>query len=313
MSPAGGGQALNFPAADGYALHGTYWHGPEKPVAAVLISAATGVAARYYHRFAEVLSRRGFRVLVYDYRGIGQSRPTNLRKLRASKLDWGALDCEGAIQALSGHADGAPLYAVCHSIGGFCLGMAPSAHRVQRALFVGCQYAYWRDYAPAVRMGFLWRWHLLMPVLASLLGYFPGKRLGWLEDLPRGVALEWGLRFAPAFHRLYRWLPHASTETRGAALTRRMARIQADLLALADPADEYATEPANRRLLAYFRGCRRQFATFASEPPAGHFGFFHDRYHDTLWTPAINWLLNGQHPWALRFDWAPENITQTSG
>lgn len=45
----------------------------------VIINPATGVLARYYHRYARFLARHGFEVLTYDYRGIGQSRPARLR------------------------------------------------------------------------------------------------------------------------------------------------------------------------------------------------------------------------------------------
>lgn len=298
-------EPLRFSAADGYPLHGYYWPGPEAPCGAVLINPATGVAARYYTRFADALAEQGFRVLAYDYRGIGRSRPARLRGLRATKLDWGVLDCEAALQALQARAPGLPLYAVCHSIGGFALGLAPSATKVERALFVGCQYAYWGDYAPRARLRYLLRWHALMPVLASVLGYFPGRRLGWLEDLPKGAALEWGLRLHPSFHRHYRRLAHTSALTDGAELERRMASVRGEILALADVQDDYATPAATRRLLDYFSASRRHFVQLdlAGEglPSMGHFGFFHARYRENLWMHAAGWLQNGRHPWAPLF------------
>jgi len=296
---------LQFPAPDGYVLHGTYWPGPEQPCGAVLINAATGVAARYYSRFGDALAEQGFRVLAYDYRGIGQSRPARLRDLRATKLDWGTLDCEGALQALQARAPGLPLYAVCHSIGGFALGLAPSAAQVRRTLFVGCQYAYWRDYAPRVRLPYLLRWHAFMPALTSLVGYFPGKRLGWLEDLPKGVALEWAFRLHPRFHHFYRRLPHASAVTEGQELEQRMANVPGEILALADADDPYATPAATRRLLDYFTRARRRFVQLDLEqqglPAMGHFGFFHARYRGNLWAQAIAWLKTGEQPWTPLF------------
>lgn len=299
---------VEFAAADGYRLSGYYWPGPAAPRGSVLISAATGVLARYYMRFAEALAPRGYRVLAYDYRGIGLSRPASLRGLRATKLDWGALDCEAALQFLLARSHGEPLDAVCHSIGGFALGLAPSAGRVRRALFVGCQYAYWRDYAPQVRWPYLLRWHLFMPALAGLLGYFPGKRLGWLEDLPRGVALEWAWRLHPQFHRYYRRLPHASLVTDGDELERRLAGFRGEILALADIGDQYATPAATRRLLEHFTASERHFVQLepAREgvPEIGHFGFFHDRYRDSLWPQAFAWLEGSGHSWTPHFSWA---------
>lgn len=302
---ASGPEIIDFPAADGYALRGYYWPGPAQPRGTVIINAATGVAARYYCRYGAWLEQLGFRVLAWDYRGIGLSRPARLRQLRATKLDWGALDCEGALQALLQRAPGLPLLAVCHSIGGFALGLAPSARLVQRALFVGCQYAYWKDYHPAQRLAYLARWHLFMPALAGVMGYFPGRRLGWLEDLPRGVALEWGLRLHPSFHRLYRLLPHARQPGSGQELEARLEGFQGAILALADRHDEYATPAASRRLLSYFKQGERSFVQLdtaaAGLPQLGHFGFFHDRFKESLWAQSSRWLLAGENAWEPLF------------
>lgn len=299
---------LDFEAVDGYPLRGYYWSGVGSVKGAVLINAATGVEAKYYQRFGNVLAEQGYAVLAYDYRGIGLSRRGSLRGLKATKLDWGTLDCEGAIQTLRRLQPDLPLLAVAHSIGGFVLGLAPSSHLITRALFVGCQYAYWRDYAPRVRWRYFWRWHLLMPTMACILGYFPGKRLGWLEDLPKGVAMEWGGRFHPSFHRYYRWLPHASSDISPAILERRISSFTAPILAIADIEDEYATRVASCRLLKYFSNSNRAFVQLESRkmglPAMGHFGFFHDRYRESLWQGAIDWLGDGPDahiPWPTDF------------
>ena len=104
-----------------------------------------------------------------------------------------------------------PLSAVCSSIGGFTLGLAPSSKYFQRALFVGCQFAYYNDYIMERRFEYFLKWHLVMPALALLCGYFPGRQLRWSEDLPKGVALEWGLRLNPSFYHYYNLLPHDLT------------------------------------------------------------------------------------------------------
>lgn len=296
------GTPCNFQAADGYRLHGHLWQvAHEPPHSALLINAATGVAARYYHRYAAYLANAGFLVLTYDYRGIGASRPKSLRGFRATKHDWGALDCEAAIQTLSQQAPTLPMLAVCHSIGGFALGLAPSANRIQRTLFVGCQYAYWQDYRPLLRIPMWLNWHLIMPLLTRLFGYFPGKRLGWLEDLPAGVAMEWATRFHPSFHRRYHRLHHTQPPATGTVLEKRMAAFNAPILAIADQRDPFATPSATRRLLGYFPNCPREFVRLDSKamhlPALGHFGFFHDKFKKTLWPQTLAWLQGKPCPW----------------
>ena len=302
------GTPCTFETADGFSLNGQLWQAAETtPHTALLINAATGVAARYYSRYAAYLARHGFLVLTYDYRGIGASRPPSLRGLRATKHDWGALDCEAAIQMLQQQAPELSMMAVCHSIGGFALGLAPSAKLIKRAFFVGCQYAYWQDYRLLLRLPMWLNWHLVMPVLTKLFGYFPGKRLGWLEDLPSGVAMEWATRFHPSFHRRYHRLHHAQPPADATTLEKRMNGLHAEILAIADEGDPFATLSATRRLLDYFPRSERQFVQLRPRnlglPKLGHFGFFHDRFRESLWSQSLHWLQNGEHVWPRSIRW----------
>ncbi|WP_018413060.1 alpha/beta hydrolase family protein [Methyloversatilis thermotolerans] len=289
-------EAVEFPSDDGYRLRGTLWLPADGSVRrpAVVICCATGVAARYYDRFAAWLAQRGLATLTFDYRGIGLSRHAGLRGLRATKFDWGALDADAAIRWLAGRFPERPLVGVGHSIGGFCLGCAPANARLARLLLVGSQYAYWPDYAARQRVGYLLRWHLLMPLLALCMGYFPGRRLGWLEDLPRGVALEWGLRLWPDFDRLYPWLPAARGRPDGAAARAAFAACRADVLACAAADDPYATPAAMQRLLGWFVSARTRQVQFLPQrfglSRIGHFAPFHSDMQHTLWPLALRWL-----------------------
>ena len=176
---------VSIPAADGYVLQGAVWRGAQGVAASpvVIINCATSVLCRYYARFAQALQQRGGDVITYDYRGIGGSRHGSLRQLAAGWLDWGEQDFEGVLRYAMTHFPGQPIYVVGHSVGGFLIGMAPSAHRVSRIFTMGAQYAYWRDYAPDARMGMRWRWHVLMPLLARLLGVTPAHNDGDIAPL----------------------------------------------------------------------------------------------------------------------------------
>lgn len=56
-------RSVEFPDADGYPLRGTYWPGPDAPRGALLINAATGVAAHYYTRFSDAMAAACRRLL----------------------------------------------------------------------------------------------------------------------------------------------------------------------------------------------------------------------------------------------------------
>lgn len=295
---------INFPAADGHQLHGVYWGQADGDSrGSVMINGATGIKCSYYANYAQYLSTLGLNVLIYDYRGIGVSRPDSLIGFKATKRDWGIYDTEGAILKLVELVPkNQPLIAVCSSIGGFTFGLAHSSKLFHRALFVGCQYAYCGDYLEEKRRQFWFKWHVIMPAVALLVGYFPGKYLGFCEDLPRGIALEWGLRYHPSFHQYYHLLPHDQNVISVSDMKERMTKVTAEILNIAHVEDEFATPEAVYRLMSYFpnsdsRFVRMDKTQLGSTISMEHVGFFNKRFTDSLWPLSAEWVLEGTHPW----------------
>ena len=309
---------VGFTAADGYRLNGFTWQHPgpgrERPV--VVINPATSVRCRYYARFAAFLHAHGFDVLSYDYRGIGESRPLSLRGFEAGWIDWGRLDFEAALQFAQHRFPGQPIQVAAHSVGGFLIGLAASSHCVSRVFSMGAQYAHWRDYAAAHRLRLLLKWHVAMPALTAMLGYFPGQRLGWLEDTPRGVVRDWTARH-PRFEDNWRRgalvLPPADIE----ALLERFAAVRGATLALSLSDDEFGTVQAVQRLLGYYRNSPRTHLHLKpqaiGQERVGHFAFFHSRFGHSLWPLALEWLRHGRLPAQPRgevFTWTPDAAVQ---
>lgn len=288
------GEPVALVAEDGYPLCAHAWR-PDGAAAraacrgVVVINPATAVKASYYHRYACFLAGEGFQVLTYDYRGIGASRQGSLRNWRhITKTDWGRFDCEAALAwSIQQHGE-LPLYVVAHSIGGMTIGLAPSNRYVVRCLTVGAQFAYWPDYASASRLSMWLRWHLAMPVMTAVLGYFPAKAIGWHEDLPAGAAYEWAFRGRQL--GMARGAPYEVLNNFGG--------MTGEILAIDISDDPFGTPEAIHRLLAYFENCRRyrQTITPAStgEASIGHFAYFHEKFRDTLWRDSVRWLRDGQ-------------------
>ena len=281
-------ERIRIACQGGVQLGGHLWRSDATPRGFVVINPATGVLARYYHFYAGFLAGHGYDVLTYDYRGIGQSRPQRLRGCGYRWRDWGQLDFDAAIRFAAEKRRAGSLLVVGHSVGGFLPGLAEHGSLVDRMLTVGAQYAYWPDYAPKQR------WHLAMPILTALCGYFPGKRLGWLEDLPAGVANEWSFKGR-------RTEASYPAETR-ADVVASFAAFRAPILAVAVTDDELGTLPAIRRTLAYYSGAERQEVLLApadlNVEAIGHFGLFHARFADSFWPATLSWLSEGINPWA---------------
>ena len=278
------------PAEDGFILGGFIWRHaiPDAKRPVVIINAATSVRCRHYSRFADYLCAHGFDVMTFDYRGIGESRPESLKGLKASWSDWGALDFEAMLKRAQREFPGQPIDVVAHSFGGCAAGLGASGHLIRRLVTVGAQFAYWRDYAPAHRWRMFGKWHLVMPLVTMLCGYFPGKRLGWLEDTPAGVVRDWST-------------PTARYEKRPSGQdshVRAFGRVTAKTLAISITDDPYGTIPAIERLLGYFTQSTNTHLRIAPEDigqtEVGHFAFFRSAYQATLWPIALSWLQSGE-------------------
>jgi predicted alpha/beta hydrolase len=263
-----------------------FWRANGKAKATVIVNPATGVLAKYYHRYAAFLAAHGFDVLTYDYRGIGASRPASLRRCGHRWYEWGTRDFAAIVEFATSLDPEAEILIVGHSIGGFLPGLADNVDRVRGIVSIGAQYAYWRDYAPAARLRLLLKWHIAMPAITVALGYFPGKRLGWLEDLPTGVALEWAFRGS----RMENSLPLSDRTT----AVERFAAFEGDIVAVAVSDDHLGSEPAVRRGLGYYRNARKRLVQI--EPAdlgferLGHFDLFHSRHRDGFWRMTVSWL-----------------------
>jgi predicted alpha/beta hydrolase len=268
-----------IPALDGLPLGASLFPAAGEPVATVLVVPATGVARRLYDAFARHLAARGLSVVTWDWRGTGDSRPANLRGFEATMAGWARLDLAGVIAWAAAREPRLPLLAVGHSFGGQSLGLAPGAHELAGAVTVASQNGFWGHWPRPRRYALAVLWHLVMPLLAHTLGYFPSRKLGLGEDLPRGVALEWA-RWCRSPEFLGDWAGHR-------ALAIPLLAIGIDDDTFAPPA---AVDALHRNYVAA-RLERRQLAPAALGLDAiGHFGFFKPGL-PAVWDDAAAWLL----------------------
>lgn len=272
---------LTLTASDGTTL-GARVHEPAAdgptPRASVIVHGATATPSRYYDRFARWLATRGYRVLTYDYRGVGRSRrgPLGRAANAMTMRDWAERDAVAAHEALVARDPAARVLAVAHSFGGQALGLSDALHGVSAAAMVGVQFG-WVGHWPAAgraRLGLVW--NVLVPGFSSALGYVPGWS-GIGEDLPGGVAREWA-----------RWCTspgYLLDHVEGA--NERFARFSAPTLFYSFTDDDYAPRPAVEHYLSSLAGAQRIHRRFAPSdlgaPEIGHFGFFRPRFEPTLW------------------------------
>jgi predicted alpha/beta hydrolase len=278
-------------AADGATIAARLFRDGGAPRGAVLIGGAMGVRQDYYVPFARWLAGQGFVVATFDYRGVGESLPAgrSLRGFAADLYDW-ARDTDTVIAALLREVPGVPLHVIGHSLGAQLPGMLEHRDRIAGLVSVAAGSGYWRDNAPQLRRTVLYFWHVLVPLATALFGYFPGRRIGKVGDVPRGVILQWR-----------RWCmhPHYHVGAEGPALGAKFAQAQFPVVALSITDDELMTERGTHVLVNLYANAPRRVERIAPHEVQarriGHFGFFREQFATTLWQRAAE-LLHSLHP-----------------
>lgn len=180
-----------FPAGE-TTLCGTLFLPASSPRAALVLNPATGVPQGYYRHFARWLAAdQGIACLTYDYAGMGESAVSHVRDSDATMLSWALIDQPAARAEMRRQIPDVPLLVLGHSLGAMLLPMQKDIDDIHRVIAVASGYVHHTDHPwPYQGLARLF-WFGHGALLTWLLGYLPGKRLGFGEDLPSGVYWQW--------------------------------------------------------------------------------------------------------------------------
>lgn len=278
-------QTLRVHTADGRELAArVYEPGDGEVRRAVLIAAAMGVPQRFYEAFANWLASQGVAVMSFDWRGTGESAPTNLRGYKASITDWATKDLPAIVDAFCARWPDVPHTYLGHSLGGQLFGWLPQPERFERVLTVASGNGYWRFNAPKVRLQAPILWWVLAPVGIRLAGYFPGKKLGAIGDLPAAAMWQWR-----------KWCLHPDyLGAEGQAVRARYAQVGVPITAVILDDDELLSPEGIRRLYRLYEKAPVHFEHLHPRQlgmkQIGHFGLFKSSASERLWPMTLNWL-----------------------
>ncbi|WP_187269601.1 alpha/beta hydrolase family protein [Flagellimonas hymeniacidonis] len=166
-------------------------YGLPKSNSILVIAPATGVKQSFYGHFAEYMARHGIWVLTFDYMGIGDSLRGPITQLKGNAQEWGSVDLEAVLSFVMDENPHGALCILGHSIGGQLIGLAPTSRKASRIILVGAQSGYWKFWPGLSRIKMLFYWYFLLPSLTWMFGYFPGKKILGMENLPKNMALQW--------------------------------------------------------------------------------------------------------------------------
>ena len=270
-------------AADGHELAVTRFPAEGRAWATLLLAGAMGVRQDFYEPLARFLAESGIHVLTFDYRGMGASRDGSLRGFRADVTTWAQSDLDAMLREARAMGPGLPAFALGHSLGGQLFGSVPEGARLDAFVTVTAGTGWYRHND---RMAWQVRffWFVAIPLLTPLFGYFPGKRLRMVGDLPAGVARQWR-----------RWALHPEyLLSEGEAMRGRFDAVRAPVLGFSFEDDAIITKPAVDQLHGFYRHARverRHLAPGdAGRRRIGHFGYFQPESRDNLWRDTVAWL-----------------------
>jgi predicted alpha/beta hydrolase len=272
-------------AADGYALAAHEFGDPRTARGGVLIAPAMGVEQQYYAPFARWLAERGHFVVTFDYRGMGHSRRGSLRGLAVDVITWAELDTAAVLHAVRRAVGPRPLVWIGHSLGGQILGLVPGHEAIAAMMTVAAGSGWWRDYPPRIRGVAPLLWYAIVPAALAVAGYFPGRRLKIIGDVPAGVMRQW---------RAWCLNPDYLVGALGPPVRARYAELKLPILSLSFTDDEFMSQRNIDALHAFYAGAPREMQRIAPQetdaPAIGHFGFFRKRFEHSLWPRAGDWL-----------------------
>jgi predicted alpha/beta hydrolase len=125
-------------------------------------------------------------------------------------------------------------------------------------------------------------WFVYMPLFTPIFGYFPGKALRAVGDLPRGVTWQWRQW---CLKRDYLLADNDDYRT-------RYSRFTTPILSISFEDDDLNTKNGIDHLHSSYPNVRRRHFNpkDVGQSRIGHFGFFNERCRDPLWDEVLDWL-----------------------
>jgi predicted alpha/beta hydrolase len=143
-----------------------------------------------YYDFAQFLIKENIAVITFDFRGTGSSAPKDLRGFKANLENWAQLDLDAVLRQAKNIFPKQELIFIGHGIGGEIVGLAAASQFISRMLLVSCGLSCTRLRRVREKI-WIGTMKKVVKFTSWIYGYFPGKGLKVLNNLPKGVMDEW--------------------------------------------------------------------------------------------------------------------------
>jgi predicted alpha/beta hydrolase len=266
----------------GFDISASFFRPDGEPLGTVLIVPAMGTPQSYYARLAEWLTSHGYLVATFDYAGTGRSRYADIRQITLDLIDWGRFDCTRMVDELATQLPGKPLYWLGHSMGGQLLAFTLNREKITRMITVATGSGYWRENSAPLRRRAWWLWYVMAPLTLRVYGYYPGRRLRKVGDLPRTVMAQWR-----------RWClhPEYAVGAEGDSVRAQFAAVTTPITSISFTDDEMMSARNTESIHGFYRNAprvmRRLTPGEVGVSRIGHFGFFRPTLAQSVWPTVL--------------------------
>ena len=257
-------------------------YSPQAAKNRVMIVAATGgVKQEFYEPYADFFQKQGFTILTFDYRGMGRSAPKELKGFSANMHQWAVQDIDAVILYAKNKYPQQEITYVGHCVGGEIVGLAQASQFINKLVLVNSALSC-RKLWPLKERFKIVAIRPFIRLLNRIFGYFPGKKIGYAENLPKGVMHEWA-NWCSKQNGLFDAFPDNNYR-----------KLHIPLLAFTFSDNWNSPVKAVQELLNRFASA---CITWHHLKPAdlnrkqiGHYGFFYPEMETSLWPMLLDWL-----------------------
>jgi len=272
-------QNVLIEARDGFKLSATIRRPLTEIKGVIQMNCGTGIPQKVYSNLAIYLTQYGYVTVTFDYRGIGNSKPKNLKGFEAKIEDWGILDMTSIFDWIISEFPNEKKIIIGHSMGGQLVGLMDNYQKIDKLVLIASSTGYWKDMSSPYKWLMPPLWFLFVPLTTFIYGYANAKKIRQGENLPKGVAIQW---------RNWCINPNYFDEhfqKSNTSLFFDKLRIPLKSIQIKD--DPIANEITSNKILKYYKIANIEIEKISPEQlgvkKIGHTGFFSRQFKDTLW------------------------------
>lgn len=272
-------QKVVIPAQDGYKISVILSFATGEHKGTIILSSAACVKKEFYIKFARFLNEHHYHVVLFDYRGIGESSPPNLKESKIFMHEWGTKDMNAVLDYTITVFGRKNIIWLGHSIGAQLVGFLENAKEIKKVISINAALGYWR-YFPFPMNLVVWSlWYIVCPLMIRFYGYGVMKKIGWGENLPKYALLEWR-RWCTNKH-YYKELLQRKLQTD------RFHNFAQPITAIYTSDDFIANDKSVPLMMRFFPNAPVQILKLSvqkhTKHKVGHTGIFRKKFEKSLW------------------------------